>query len=392
MTPRALPGLDIFVHNDWKKLKGYRIGLLCNQASVNTDLQKAALAINNVLPGHIKALFSPQHGYGGEDQDNMVETPHSFDKDLQVPVFSLYSKTREPTQDMLDLIDVLIIDLQDVGTRVYTFSSTMLNCLKACAKANKMVMILDRPNPLGGEVVEGNLLQPELYSFVGPFSVPMRHGLTMGEMALLFNNGLGIGCDLEVIAMKGWKRWMLWKDTGLRWIMPSPNMPYPDTAMIYPGQVLWEGTNVSEGRGTCRPFELFGAPYFDTRKISRVLDREALSGCYLQEFSFKPTFHKWAGKICRGFFIHIIDPASFSPYFTALSLLQAVIKIHPMPFRWKNPPYEYDYERLPIDLLIGNSLVRRELETGNTSIRDLRERWASELALYVDQKKGYHIY
>ncbi|RLB10591.1 MAG: DUF1343 domain-containing protein, partial [Deltaproteobacteria bacterium] len=246
----------------------------------------AALVVDNLLPRHIKALFSPQHGYGGEDQDNMIETPHSYDSILQVPVFSLYSKTREPTQEMLDLIDVFIIDLQDVGTRVYTFSSTMLNCLRACARSGKRVIILDRPNPLGGEIVEGNLLRPELYSFVGPFSIPIRHGLTIGEMALLFNDKLNLGCELEVIPMEGWKRHMLWKDTGLRWIMPSPNMPHPDTAIVYPGQVLWEGTNVSEGRGTCRPFELFGSPYFNTKEILRVLDKEALAGCHLQEFSF----------------------------------------------------------------------------------------------------------
>jgi len=206
MTPKVMTGLDVFARNKWKKLKGYRIGLLSNQASVDINLQRAGLLMNKLLPGHIKALFSPQHGYGGEDQDNMIETPHSFDNTLKVPVFSLYSKTRESTQDMLDLIDIFVIDLQDVGTRVYTFLSTMLNCLRACARAGKMVIILDRPNPLGGEKVEGNLLQADLYSFVGPFSIPMRYGLTMGEMALLFNDCLNIRCELEVIPMEGWKR------------------------------------------------------------------------------------------------------------------------------------------------------------------------------------------
>jgi len=211
-------------------------------------------------------------------------------------------------------------------------------------------------------------------------------------MALLFNDCLNIRCELEVIPMEGWKRDMLWKDTGLRWIMPSPNMPYPDTAMVYPGQVLWEGTNVSEGRGTCRPFELFGAPYLNTIQILKTLDREALSGCYLQEFSFKPTFHKWTGKICHGFFVHIMDPNIFNPYFTTLSLLQAVIKTHPQKFSWREPPYEYEYTRMPIDLLIGNRSIRHELESGESSLHAIKERWTSELGSYINLKKGYHIY
>lgn len=391
MTPKVMTGLDRLEQGEWKKLKGYRIGLLSNQASVNKNLLKASLVIEKLLPGHIKALFGPQHGYGGEDQDNMVETPHSFDKTLKVPVFSLYNKKREPSQEMLDLIDVLIIDLQDVGTRVYTFSSTMLNCLKACARANKKVIILDRPNPLGGEKVEGNLLQPDLYSFVGPFSLPMRHGLTIGEMAIIFNDALNIGCELEIIRMEGWKRNMLWKDTGLRWVMPSPNMPYPETAMVYPGQVLLEGTNISEGRGTCRPFELFGAPYIDTKKILKAINKNALKGCYLQEFSFKPTFNKWMGRLCYGFFIHILDPYTFEPYFASLSILQAIIKTHPKEFRWKKPPYEYEYNKLPIDLLIGNKILRIDLESG-LSPSIIKEKWAQELESYVKWKKEYHIY
>ena len=214
-----------------------------------------------MFPGQLKALFGPQHGYGGEDQDNMVETSHTSDKNLRIPIFSLYAQSREPSKEMLDGIDILIVDLQDVGTRVYTFTSTMLHCMKAAAKYGKKIVVLDRPNPLGGQLVEGNLLEPELFSFVGPGRIPMRHGLTMGEMALYFNHLYALKSDLEIITMEGWRREMLWKETGLRWIMPSPNMPLPETASVYPGQVIWEGTNISEGRGTCRPFEIFGAPF-----------------------------------------------------------------------------------------------------------------------------------
>jgi len=251
---RALTGLDYIELENGKKLKGQRLGLLANQASVNHNLSTVREVIAHLFPGQLKALLGPQHGYGGEDQDNMVETPHSHDEILKIPVFSLYAESREPASTMFDLIDTLIIDLQDVGTRVYTFASTMLNCLRAAAKYGKRVIILDRPNPLGGDVAEGNLLQPELYSFVGPCSLPMRHGLTIGEMARVFNHLFELDCDLEIIPMQGWQRNMLWDQTGLRWTMPSPNMPLSQTAQVYPGQVIWEGTNLSEGRGTCRPF------------------------------------------------------------------------------------------------------------------------------------------
>ena len=239
---KVLTGLDHFQEDRWKGLKGCRLGLLSNQASMDGGLTPSKEIIAQLLPGQLKALFGPQHGHGCEEQDNMIETLHSVDRDLKIPIFSLYSRQREPLPEMLDLLDVLIIDLQDVGTRVYTFASTMLNCLRASAGRGKRVIILDRPNPLGGEIVEGNLLKPELYSFVGPFRLPMRHGLTMGEMARIFNRAFKIECDLEIIPMKGWDRSMLWHDTGLTWIMPSPNMPLPETASVYPGQVIWEVT------------------------------------------------------------------------------------------------------------------------------------------------------
>ena len=250
---RVQTGLDRIRVGLWKQLKWYKLGLLSNQASLDSMFTGAKEVISHLLPGQLKALFGPQHGYGGEDQDNMVETDHAYDNASKIPVFSLYAEKREPLPHMLEMVDILIIDLQDVGTRVYTFASTMLNCLMAAAKSGKKVIVLDRPNPLGGEVIEGNLLRPELYSFVWPYSLPMRHGLTMGEMARIFNEIFGLGCDLEIIAMHGWRREMLWDETGLNWIMPSPNMPLPETAHVYPGQVIWEGTNLSEGRGTCRP-------------------------------------------------------------------------------------------------------------------------------------------
>lgn len=384
-------GIDRIREGLWKRLTGYRLGLLSNQASLDSRLNTSGEVISSLLPGQLKALFGPQHGFSGEAQDNMVETDHSYDKELGIPVFSLYADKREPLPHMLEMIDVLIIDLQDVGTRVYTFSSTMLNCLKAAAKEGKKVLVLDRPNPLGGAVVEGNLLRPELYSFVGPYSLPMRHGLTMGEMARIFNDIFGLNCDLEIITMNGWHREMLWSETGLRWIMPSPNMPFPQTALVYPGQVIWEGTNLSEGRGTCRPFEIFGAPYLDTAAVKRALDQEATCGCQLQEFSFRPTYHKWQGELCHGFMIHVLDPHVYRPYLTSIALLKAAMETHRGSFKWKNPPYEYEYKKKPIDLIMGNSSLRLELESG-ARLSLLEEKWEKELEYFVQWRKPYLLY
>ena len=388
---RILSGLDVFQQDYWKKLKGRRLGLLSNQASVDGRLKSAKEVISRVLPNHLKVLFGPQHGHGGEDQDNMIETQDSFDRALNIPVFSLYAAVREPSDEMLDQIDILIIDLQDVGTRVYTFASTMLNCMKAAVRSSKKILILDRPNPLGGERIEGNLLKPELYSFVGPYSLPMRHGLTMGELARIFNHIFQIEADLEIIPMRGWNRRMLWADTHKRWVMPSPNMPLPETALVYPGQVIWEGTNLSEGRGTCRPFEIFGAPFLDTEAVRRRLRTEWTAGCHLQEISFRPTFNKWEGELCHGFMIHVLDPKTFRPYMLSLALLKTIMETHDKHFQWKPPPYEYEHEKMPIDMILGDSSLRRELERGdNACLRE--EKWLKELEDFRETRRPLLLY
>jgi uncharacterized protein YbbC (DUF1343 family) len=386
--PHVSTGLDMLKDDYWKDLRGLRLGLVSNQASLDRRLRPAEAIVSELLPGQLKALFGPQHGHGGEDQDNMVETGHSFDSRRKVPVFSLYSGVREPSPHMLDFIDALIIDLQDVGTRVYTFASTMLACLRAASRAGKRVVILDRPNPLGGEIVEGNLLRHELYSFVGSYALPMRHGLTMGEMARIFDRVFSLGCDLHIMPMKGWCRSMIWQETGLRWLMPSPNMPVPETAQVYPGQVLWEGTNVSEGRGTCRPFEMFGAPFLNTRAVVKGVGEKEQQGCVLQEISFRPTFHKWQGEICRGFMIHITCPRTYRPYSLSLALLREILDLHRPDFSWKEPPYEYEYERLPIDLILGDSTLRQGLEKGIS----MEGFWEDELTSYLEWRAPYLLY
>lgn len=391
MTQRVATGLDVLRDTYWRKLKGHRLGYLCNQASVDSRLRPGKQVITERLPGRLRLLFGPQHGFGGEDQDNMVETDHARDRDLDIPILSLYAKTREPAREMFEEIEILLIDLQDVGTRVYTFASTMLGCLRVAAKAKIKVLILDRPNPLGGEVVEGNLLRADLYSFVGPCAIPMRHGLTMGELALLFNAAFDLGCDLEVLPMNGWRRRMLWQDTGLRWIMPSPNMPVVESAQVYPGQVMWEATNLSEGRGTCRPFEIFGAPFLDTQGIRGRLASEHMSGCYLRDLTFRPTFHKWEGKICHGFMIHILDVHLYQPYLTALALLQAVISLHRDQFLWKRPPYEYEFDKMPIDLILGDSYLRRRLEMGE-DLSHIKQQWLTDLKGFQEHRKTFLLY
>ncbi|RJR44785.1 MAG: DUF1343 domain-containing protein [Desulfobacteraceae bacterium] len=384
-------GIDVFREGHWRRFKGRSLGLLSNQASLDSRLDPSKRVIDELLPGHLKALFGPQHGHGGAEQDNMVETGHAHDPDMQIPVFSLYSDTREPLDEMLAHIDTLLIDLQDVGTRVYTFYSTMLNCLKAASRAGKNIVILDRPNPLGGEIVEGRVLKEECYSFVGPFALPMRHGLTMAELAGMFRSEFGLSCSVESVPMAGWKRGMLWKDTGLRWLMPSPNMPLPETALVYPGQVLWEGTNISEGRGTTRPFEMFGAPFLELKRISEALHPDATRGCLLQEVIFRPMFHKWKEETCNGFMIHITDPALFRSTSTSLALLGAIMKTHPDRFAWRSPPYEYEYERMPIDLILGDVEMRESLQRGEDpgSIVQKGER---DIQQFLDWRKPFLMY
>ncbi len=384
-------GLDQFEEKHWKRLKGQTLGLLSNQASVDHNLKNAKDAISALLPGHLKVLFGPQHGSRGEDQDNMVETEDYFDPELHIPVFSLYGNKTSRLSNILNTIDLLIIDLQDVGTRVYTFISTMLSCLREVARAGKRVLILDRPNPLGGIIVEGNLLRPEFYSLVGPFALPMRHGMTIGELAHLLNDVFKIDCDITVLPLKGWHRHMLWKDTGLRWIMPSPNMPLFETALVYPGQVIWEGTNVSEGRGTCRPFEIFGAPFINPSIIKKMLASKDIEGCYLQEYYFRPTFNKWKSKLCGGFMIHVGNPNIYKPYQTSLALLRIILETYRDKFAWKQPPYEYEFTKLPIDLIFGDSSIRPALEAGN-KIEQLLKSCSKELDGFLESRKPYLIY
>ena len=384
-------GLECFITAPCTSVLKKRIGLLCNPASINRRFHHARDLINYQFPGKLAALYSPQHGFFAEKQDNMIESEDMIDPVLNIPVFSLYGKTRKPAKKMFDLIDTLIIDLQDVGTRVYTFIYTVSYCLEAAKKFGKNVIVLDRPNPVGGIAVEGNLLSDQCISFVGRYPIPMRHGLTIGELCLFFNDRFNIGCDLEIIPMKGWKRSYLFKDTGLAWIPPSPNLPTPESVMVYPGQVIWEGTNISEGRGTAKPFEMFGAPFIDTDKILSTLKGSMPDGTVLRPVFFEPTSNKWEGRVCKGFHIHIVDPHLYKPYTTSLSLLQAVMNNHKDRFQWKTPPYEYEYNRLPIDLIIGDTHIRQRIENFD-HIDAIASSWESGLEKFIETSRKYYLY
>ncbi len=384
-------GLEVLVHDESESFAGQRIGYLSNQSSTTREFIHGRVLLQQKYGDRLTCLFSPQHGFFSEKQDNMIESDHSIDVITGLPIYSLYGEHRRPTAEMFAGLDVLFIDLIDVGTRVYTFLYTMAYCLEMAAQLGKKIVVLDRPNPIGGEKIEGNLLQTDCCSFVGLYPLPMRHGLSFGELALFINSEFAIGAELEVVKLKGWQRSMLFRDTSFPWVCPSPNMPTPETALVYPGQVIWEGTNVSEGRGTTLPFEFVGAPYWHHSAMLQLLAKTELPGCYLRPIVFEPTSGKWAGYPCIGFQVHVTNPRSFLPYRTSLALLQASILLYPDHFQYKQPPYEYEFERLPMDLILGDKQVRLQLEDG-LPIVEIEEGWQDDLDCFDHSRKKYFLY
>ncbi len=390
MKNKVITGLETLIEHPTDYLDGKRLGLLSNPASIHSHFKHAKDLIHSFFPGQMTALFSPQHGFFAEKQDNMIESRHFMESNLNIPVFSLYNETRIPTKEMFDAIDVLLIDIQDVGTRVYTFIYTISYCLEAAKRYNKQVVILDRPNPIGGLQIEGNILSKDCASFVGRFPIPMRHGLTVGEISQFFNREFGIHADLFIIPMKNWKRSMYWQDTGLPWVSSSPNLPTPQSCMVYPGQVIFEGTNISEGRGTTLPFEQFGAPFLDIEKIKTDADR-IIKGAILRPVHFEPTSGKWHGQVCKGFQIHITSKKEFNSYLTSLILMQLILRQHPHEFEFKAPPYEYEFERMPMDLILGSQALREKLAAQEDPIH-LSNQWKDELNDFQSLSRKYHLY
>ena len=383
------PGSDALFSSG--RLRGSRVGLVCNHASLDGGfvhvIDKVAAA-GGVTLG---AIFGPQHGFRSDVQDNMVETPHGDDSRRRVPIYSLYSETREPTADMLRGIDALVIDLQDIGARIYTYIYTMANCLRAGARHGVQVVVCDRPNPIGGTDVEGARLEPGWESFVGQFPIPMRHGMTIGELAKMFNDAFGIGAPLDVVRMEGWTRSMHADETGLPWVMPSPNMPTLDTAMVYPGTVLFEGAMLSEGRGTTRPFELLGAPWIDAERFAAEMNGLGLPGVHFRPAGFEPTFQKFAKQPCGGCQIHVTDRIAFRSVLTGVALIDMFRRQDPGRFAWRQPPYEYERDKMPIDILAGSDALRKQIE-GGVPIREIAASWKDDEAEFERLREGYLMY
>jgi uncharacterized protein YbbC (DUF1343 family) len=369
-------GLESLLRERLDLLGDARVGLVCNQATVDHALRHAA---------------DLQHGIRGDVQDNLIETAHGVDRQTGLPVYSLYSETREPTAAMLKDADVLVVDLQDVGCRIYTFVYTMANCMRAARALGKRVIVCDRPNPIGGEAVAGNVLDPAFASFVGLFPIPTRHGMTSGELARLFNEAHGIGCALEVVTMEGWSRAMWMDDTDAPWVMPSPNMPTLDTATVFPGTVHLEGTQMSEGRGTTRPFELVGAPYVDAEDYGRRLNDLGLPGVYFRPTVFQPTFQKHGGRSCGGVQIHVLDRDAFEPVKAGLAVVKIAHDMYPSEFKWKQPPYEYVFDKNPFDVIAGTSALREAMESGR-SLEEMEKAWQAGTEAFRRQRREYLLY
>ncbi len=384
-------GLEVFASNPKLARSWGRCGLLSNQASVTPSFVPAWRLVSELLEKRLVALFGPQHGFAGVVQDNMIETGHARHQPTGLPIYSLYSETRQPTEEMLRGLDTLIIDLQIVGCRIYTWKSTIAACLRAAKRDGKHVVILDRPNPVGGELVEGRVLDADAHSFVGEYPIPMRHALTAAEAAQFFNES--IGASLEVVPMTNWQPSSYWGDLGRPWVLTSPNLPTPDPVYVYPGTVMLEGTNLSEGRGTGLPFQLIGAPYISSslgyiKRIQDIIGNPP--GVHLREASFQPTSQKWQGKECQGLQIHVLDPAKVRSYQLTLAMMKAAFDVSNDGFQWQKPPYEYDFTTTPIKLIVGSHKVTEHLSTDRFDPND--SFWTHGISEYIERAKKHLLY
>lgn len=373
------------------RLRGQRVGVVANPASVDHTFAHVVDRVRAAEGVTLGAIFGPQHGFRSDLQDNMIESPHAHDDVRRVPVYSLYSDTRVPTAEMLRGLDALVVDLQDIGARIYTFVYTMANCLIAGRAHGVPVVVCDRPNPIGGVEVEGETLAAGFESFVGQYRIPMRHGMTIGELARLFNDHFGIGADLDVVAMEGWTRPRFGDDAGMLWIMPSPNMPTLDTALVYPGTVLLEGTMASEGRGTTRPFELVGAPWVRAEDFVDRLNDHDLPGVVFRPVVFEPTFQKHHGVTCGGCQIHVTDRATFRPVVTGVAVIEELRRQNPASFAWRPPPYEYEHRLMPIDILAGSAALRTHIDAGGTA-ETLAASWRADEDAFRRTRAPYLLY
>ena len=374
-------GIEVLLHDRLDLVHGKNVGLITNPTGVNRELVSDVDLLVHTPGVHLVALFGPEHGIRGAQQAG-ASVGSGRDPITGLPVYSLYGKTRQPTPAMLTGVDVLVFDIQAVGARFYTYLYTMADAMKAAAAARIPIIVLDRPNPIGGTAVQGPVLDPKYASFVGEYPIPLRYGMTIGELAEFFNNQFHIGADLTVVKMRGWTRSMYYDDTPLQFVMPSPNMPTETTALVYPGMGLAEGTNVSEGRGTTRPFEIVGAPWIDAEKLSRVLNDKHLAGVRFRPVHFTPTFSKYEGKPCNGVEVHVMDRDAFNPVVVGLNVIATVHDLYPRQFAFNASGF---------DRLVGNDWVRQDIEKG-IPVSEMQRRWKADLSQFEKVRLKYLLY
>jgi len=391
-TQRTRLGIEILLDEKLEVLRGQRVGLVCNQSSVLPDtFHHAADVFHENAKINLTTLFGPQHGIRGDVQYNMIETPHVRDSRTGIMVYSLYSETREPTEEMLADVDTIVVDLQDVGCRIYTFVYTMANCMRAAKKFGKRVVVCDRPNPINGNAIEGNITEDAFRSFVGQFALPTRHGMTIGELAKMFNEHFGIGCELEVVEMTRWTRNMWGDQTGLPWILPSPNIPDVDTCVVFPATVHIEGTELSEGRGTTLPFFLNGAPFIDPYAWAAELRKFDIPGVAFREAYFRPTFCEFAGETCAGIQLHVTDREAFTPVILGIAMVKTAYEIYPDKFQWRQSDYEYEFGKNPFDVICGTDKIRKQIES-EVALKEIDDSWNEGLKGFKEARKPYLLY
>ncbi|MFM7203774.1 MAG: exo-beta-N-acetylmuramidase NamZ domain-containing protein [Myxococcota bacterium] len=389
----VVTGLERLLTEQKSLIVGKRVGLIVNQTAINGQTVHAIDLFMQDPELRLTRLFGPEHGVRGDAQD-MIAVGDEKDPRSGVQVVSLYGPEEtslKPKPSDLEGLDVLVFDIQDIGSRYYTFVYTMAYCMEAAGEAGIPIIVCDRPNPIGGAQVEGNIVDMAFRSFVGRYSIPARHGMTAGELALFFRDHAGVACDLTVVTMKGWLRGDYFHHTLLPWVQPSPNMPTVETALVYPGMCLVEGTNLSEGRGTTRPFHLCGAPWVDPYALADALNAEGLPGVRWRPTYFTPMFHKHARQLCGGAEPHIYNPSTFKPFLSGLALLKHVRRLYPTQFQWRTEVYEYVKDRLAIDLLLGNGHLRQQLED-QASLAELEKGWTQELTEFMPKRASCLLY
>lgn len=385
-------GLQVFIEKFPVKFRGKKAGVLCHAPSIDKDFVHITDLLYESGLCTLSAIFGPQHGLFGQTQDNMIEWEGYSHPFYNIPVYSLYGKLRKPDSRMLGKIDFLVIDLQDVGARLYTYAWTMKLCMEACAETGIPVVVLDRPNPVAAIDFDGPVLKEDYFTFVGGASIPLCHRMTMGEIALWIKLKYVRECELKVITMENWKRSMMYDETGLPWVLPSPNIPTLNTAIVYPGMVLFEAMNISEGRGTTIPFELFGAPFIDPYSLLKHLNYKNIPGCKFRIHGFIPTFNKYSGTYCNGLQIHVTDIRKFRPVYTTAEVIDSILNTTGTgAAKFIDPPYEYEENLIPFDILAGDSILRETLTNGRPLSKE-RERWDEEIHVFKKEFKEVSLY